>query len=293
MAIEIAAFDPLDVTLVEPATATRAAPGTEPPMLPAAHAHGPPQFQPVPRAIGGVERAPRRAITAPAMASERATGTETSPRAAGSHPDRGSLLAMRRGEVPRLALPAGRWDDLDHPPRGSAPAPAPAVSGLLHDAGGGAHRSDQQVFQADVAPDGSVALHDAPSLRVHVALPRPEALGRALADWYTSDKGVAGEDADTAMSKQIQMSAGSTAAVADPVTGVRQDRATTVILPVLGGSFDATDWMARRHGSDPYAARKLALLDATRDQRAAAGAQHRAAELARTAQIVHDQLTAL
>src|SRR5262249_48506357 len=83
---------------------------------------------------------------------------------AGAPPRRTPLLAMRRGEVPRVVLPAGRWDDLDHAPRGAGPE-RPASTGILQPDGGGRYRSDQGGFDAEVRPDGAVALTDQSSFQ--------------------------------------------------------------------------------------------------------------------------------
>ncbi|HEX8112168.1 MAG TPA: hypothetical protein VF516_30755, partial [Kofleriaceae bacterium] len=166
-------------------------------------------------------------------------------------------------------------------------------SGLLHDAGGGSHRSEQGGFDAIVHPDGTVTLHDNPAFAIHLAVPSLGDLGRAAASWYTCDKGASGKEGDPAMAGQIQVSPGATVAASDPIGTAPRDHATTVIVPVLGGSFEVTDWLMRRHGQDPYAARKLRVLDATRDERVAIGKRHRAAELARTPEVVHRQLEVL
>jgi hypothetical protein len=199
---------------------------------------------------------------------------------------------MRHGEAPSAALPFGRWDNLDHAPRGTAPAPD-ARTGLLRDAGGGSHRSEQGGFDAMIHPDGTVTLHDNPAFSAHLAVPSLGDLGRAAARWYTSDKGPYGTEGDAAMARQIQVSPGATVAPSDPTDTAPREHATTVIIPVIGGGFEITDWLMRRHGQDPYAARKRAMLDATRDERAAIGKRHRAVELARTPEIVHRQLEAL
>ncbi len=209
-------------------------------------------------------------------------------------PARGSLMAMRRGDVPRPVLPSGRWDDLDHVPRGTTPE-KDQTTGILHDSGRGTLESDQGVFVGRVNPDGSVKLRDRPNLNVHLRLPTPKDLGRTLAGWYESDKGAYGRAGDTAMAKQIQVTSGPTTDPEDPAKPEHQlkDMATTVIVPVIGGGFDTTDWLMHRHGEDPYARRKLALLDATRDERVQRGNQHRARQLALTPQIVHRTLEAL
>jgi hypothetical protein len=225
------------------------------------------------------------AITVPGVGS----AGETAPRPPAVP---GGLMAMRRGDVPRAVLPAGRWDGLDHVPRGPAPRNN-LTTGMLEESGGGTYTSEQGVFVARVSPDGSVKLTDNPNLHVHIALPSPKALGRGLARWYESDKGPNGAEGDTVMAKQIQLSAGATTDPPDPVTGKGKDRATTAVVPVLSGGFDVTDWLMRGHSGDPYGARKLAFLDATRDERARIGARHRGEQLAHATQLMRRNLDAL
>jgi hypothetical protein len=95
------------------------------------------------------------------------------------------------------------------------------------------------------------------------------------------------------MAKQIQVTPGATTGPPDPTASQPSDRTTTVIVPVLAGGFDVSDWLMRNHGQDPYAHRKLAFLDATRDERAEIGRRHRDAELARSPELVQKSLQAL
>lgn len=280
--------DPLDVQLI--------APPEEPP------AAEPPRPAAPPRDRHSEPTPPRAAPATPPAAridAAHVTGETTAPTAAppadavAAPPRQPGILAMRRGEVPRVALPAGRWDDLDHAPRGTSPEARPRSSGELHEAGGGTYTSDQKVFDATVRRDGTVELHDARNLNVHLALPTPKSLGRALAGWYESDKGASGKEGDTAMGKQIQVSAGATVQAPDPTGSQPEDQTTTVIIPVLAGGFDITDWLMRNHKLDPYDRRKLTFLDATRDERVAIGKRGRAEQLAMTPQIVLRSLEAM
>ncbi len=64
-------------------------------------------------------------------------------------------------------------------------------------------------------------------------------------------------------------------------------------MPPVGptiATFDMTDWAMRAAGQDPYAAQKLRLLDATRDQRAQIGARHREQQLLQTPALVRASL---
>ena len=294
--IDAAVLAPVEVTVVEPLPPRAAQ--VEPlevaliedpvPALPPPAAPPVPPRSPPPQ---GDHRPP--AITAPG-ATSAAAETAASP-AAGPAIERrpgSSVMSMRRGDAPRLTLPTGRWDDLDHPPSGTSPEQQ-IKTGMLDESGGGTHRSEQGVFVAKVNPDGTVKLTDRPNLRVRLALPTPRDLGRALGSWYDSKKGAFGEGGDDAMAKQIQVTSGARTDPGDPVTTRNNDRAPTATVPVIGGSFDVNDWLMRRHGQDPYASRKLALLDATRDERAQIGSKHRAAQLKQSTQIMQKNLEAL
>jgi len=225
----------------------------------------------------GDAKPPAAAIVVPGAGS----ADETVPRQPPAH---SPMMSMRGGAAPRPELPSGRWDDLDHAPRGTAPE-KDLTTGILHESGGGTYKSDQGTFTGKVNPDGSVKLTNSRNLNVHVALPTPKTLGRALSSWYDSDKGAFGAEGDPAMAKQIQASPGSTV---DP-----GDRSKTVIVPVLAGGFDATDWMMRNHGQDPYASKKLSFLDATRDERVQIGNRHRAEQLTHSTQLMQRNLDAL
>jgi hypothetical protein len=60
------------------------------------------------------------------------------------------------------------------------------------------------------------------------------------------------------------------------------------------GTLDITAYLMRKAGiGDPFASRKLALLDATRDERAARGDNYRAEQLARSAELMRANLERL
>jgi hypothetical protein len=246
--------------------------------------------------VAVLDERPAAAVPAQATTSQRPRGGteaivvpgargaptgELPPRATEPHVP---LMAMRRGDAPRLTLPSGRWDALDHAPSGTGPEKR-LTSGMLHESGGGTYQSDQGGFVGKVNADGTVKLTDKPSFHIHLALPSLKDLGRAAAAWYESDKGPSGKEGDRSMANQIQATNGTPL---DPGGG-----GTTVIVPVFAGGFDPTDWLMRRHGQDPYSARKLALLDKTRDERVQIGNQHRAERLALTPQIIRKNLEAL
>jgi hypothetical protein len=290
--IEIVTVDRPTTAPIEAAVPVEVALADEPPVPPpAARTHTPPVPPPAEPRAEGQAPPPAAAITAPGVPGVSGAGSasEIAPR---QPPARSAMMMMRRGDVPRAELPGGRWDDLDHVPRGTAPE-KDLTTGILHESGGGTHTSDQGVFVGKVNPDGTVKLTDQPNLHVHLALPTPTSLGRGLSSWYDSAKGRFDAEGDTAMAKQVQVTSGATAGPVDPVTTRNQDRATTVVVPIVAGGFDATDWLMRRHGQDPYASKKLAFLDQTRDERVQIGNRYRAAQLARSPQRMQKNLDAL
>jgi hypothetical protein len=284
-AIEIVAVDRPAAVPAVPAVPINVALADERPEAPTVPVARPPS-RPAPslRAPGEADH-PTPAIAVPGAGS----AGETTP---GPPPARSTLMAMRRGDAPRVALPAGRWDDLDHVPRGTTPE-KDLTTGILQESGGGTYKSDQGVFVGKVRPDGSVKITDNPNLNVHLALPTPTSIGNALSRWYDSDKGPSAHGGDTALARQIQVTPGATTDPTDPVTTRNKDRATTVVVPVLAGGFDTTDWLMRRHGQDPYASKKLAFLDSTRDERVQIGNRHRAAQLKQSPQLMQKNLDAL
>lgn len=57
--------------------------------------------------------------------------------------------------------------------------------------------------------------------------------------------------------------------------------------------FDVTDAMMRRHGIDPYSSYKMKVLDETREERVAMGAQYRTQQLAQSRQYMQKNLERL
>ncbi|HWU90233.1 MAG TPA: hypothetical protein VN253_23375, partial [Kofleriaceae bacterium] len=166
----------------------------------------------------------------------------------------------------------------DYAPRGTSADPGVAPTGQLHESGGGSYRSDQGPFTAKIAPDGSVTLKDRQNFQFGLRPPTPKSIAKGVTQWYYSDKGPDGKRGERSLENSV---GGSTDA---------DDRSKAVIVPVIGGGFDLTDAFMRRKGADPYASKKLAFLDSTRDERVQIGSQHRAQQLVLTPQIVQKHL---
>jgi len=260
---------PIEVTLLEPAAS--AGPGAAPsPAIggdaPAAIGSGTARFV----AHGG-----RGAGTAPPSGPPGEPGHGT---AAGR-----DLMKMRGPELHGVAL---SFDPDKHP----LPPPV-AISGRLHDAGRNMVIPDL-VTTVKVDPDGSAHFHDKPDAEIHLQLPimSRAQLGNMLRKWYEDPY------AQTKVGKTQDMAPVDQAVEGTWESGLtgHPDPQGGGTVPVAGGSFDITAWAMRKaHVGDPYQARKLALLDSTRAERAERGGAFRAQQLARSAEIMRGNLEQL
>jgi hypothetical protein len=175
-------------------------------------------------------------------------------------------------------------DDLEHPPGGERPVEDVPESGRLQPSGGGTHRSNEGVFTARVERDGSVSLKDSRNLRITWPDPRklpkiPKAIGNGIAGWYAQDD---------KRPKDAEREPINNSRPVDQDT--RPDHGQTSTVPILGGGFDITDAFMRRKKVDPYASKKLAYLDSTRDERVQIGKRYRKSQLAQSAELMQKQL---
>lgn len=169
---------------------------------------------------------------------------------------------------------------------GERPAPIPE-SGRLAPAGGGAARIGDLTFTGDVSPDGTVRIRDKANFNIHLTIPSPRALGRGLATW-AEDPYAQVRAADDPKYGERATRGDHAAVQADDQ---KPDHGGTV--PIVGGGFDVTDWVARKalgRAGDPYAARKRAALDATRDERVEMGRRYKREQLAHVDALMADTL---
>ena len=210
-----------------------------------------------------------------------ATGTSIIEQPATTEPTPGtSLLSMRRPRVD-IALPSAKYDDLEHVPAGTN-AEQDLTSGRLAPSGGGRYRSDEGVFVANVGADGSVKFKDSKNVHAQFAVPRVKNLGTGISAWLDDPNKPVGSIGQPAHDK-IALNNDNL-----EENFKRPDSGGTV--PMVGGTFDATDAFMRRHGQDPYASRKLAYLDSTRDERVQIGTKHRQQQLAQATAIMQKNL---
>ena len=229
------------------------------------------------------------AVDVPVTGGQITTGTagttrsSSEPSTPGVDKPRSPYLDMRRGGHADLTLPGTR-DDLDHAPAGTKPQP-----GLTSKR---AHKADEGSFIAKVDKDGGVTINDRSDFSIRWALPTPKLIGRGFADWYESDKGPDGKRGKRTLENEVSGSVDKPTAGCEGVrdNACSPDRSVTVIVPVFRGGFNPTDWLMRRTVGDPYASKKRAYLDATRDERAQIGATHRSEQLKQTAIIMRRNL---
>lgn len=224
------------------------------------------------------------ATTGAATSGTTDTGTGTTEPAPGTPGTKNPLLDMRKGAPVRLTVgvPTGRWDGREHAPETYGPD---IDSGQLAPSGGGTYRSDEGVFTAKVDRDGSVSLKDSKNFNIRFALPRPKQVGRKVASWYTDKNKPVGQLPPDKTTTEPVLNNGEATGQYD-----RKPDHGEAPLPIVSGGFDVTDALMRQKGIDPYAAKKLAYLDSTRDQRVQIGQRHRAKQLEQATVIMKGNL---
>jgi hypothetical protein len=227
-------------------------------------------------------------------ASSTSTSTSTSTESITTGAPRtetgdGSRLLSMRDPI-RRPDGAGAADVLARIAEGGKPLEAPIpASGRLDPDGGGHARIDDLTFTGKVEPDGTVHIEDKPNAHVSIALPKPKAIGRALAKWaedpyaYTKNQRQPGDD--------IENAPRGDGAVLTP-KDQKPDSGGTVTI--ISGGFDVTAWLSQqvlgKAKGDVYAARKRAALDATRDERVEMRRRFRKDQLDHAEAIVRDSL---
>ena len=187
-----------------------------------------------------------------------------------------SLLAMRAADL-RIHAVHEQPAAPPTPPTPMAPL-APLAMPASPDSGELDPAATHEAFSLQVDRDGAAHVHDTRNLRWVLKLPTVKDLKRGLADWH---------EALAEMERPPPL----------PTTHDREDAARPIERP-LGSvgvtilKFDATDWLMRSVGQDPYASAKLNQLDATRDARAAIGARYRRTQLAHADALMQQNLEA-
>lgn len=176
--------------------------------------------------------------------------------------------------------------------------------------GGGRFLVRDPVVTVRVAPDGTVDLKDRPHVGVRLNLPTPqnltaqaEHLKRDLAAWIADPYRDARVGKSQDLPQRLQAVPGMcdrygdrhcfTAADQAKEWAAEDEGVTQKVTSVLEGKLDLTGYLAKLHGRDVYASRKLKILDQTRDERFRNGQTYRAEQLDRSAELVQRNLEAL
>jgi len=215
----------------------------------------------------------------------------TAPDTSGDHPTRDtidtprtSLLSMRARSQPDHDVPAPRSVDLrlhglpggdsgravegDHGPA--------TVDGIIADAAVRPHgppgeRDDN--FSVVTDDNGTAHVVRKPDTTIHSAIPTPKQIADGVDAWTKVDK-FTDQDYVTLSGNKIFEGNG--------VHVIPFEGSVDFLIPVVGGNFDIAQAIQRGLGEDPYRAHRQHLLDASRDERAAALARKRTLALADT-----------
>ena len=229
---------------------------------------------------------PGRVVRRPAISTGTApAATETTAPSTSPGP-RNRYMDMRRPAAKRITLPTKLEWDPDMP--AESPPPPDVTTGQLDPSGNGTYRSDQGPFVAKVGRDGSVTLKDKKNFSIRIALPSPKDLGKLIADWYLDPNKPIGFLPPEKITKAPVLNA-EEASGGDK----KRDHGDVAGIPILAGGFDISDAFMRSKGQDPYASKKLAFLDSTREERVQIGMRHRSEQLAMAPQIMKKNLERL
>jgi len=286
--------------------ATGAAHAPAPPPAPTIEISIEPRAPPVPRPTATLEP-PRTVVTAPARSPRRAPAD---PRIGAIEPAtaRPSEVAAR---VFRMRGPELWYADevlVSIATAGSPRRPAaPAPSGRLVPYGREWLARDR-VASMHVQQDGTVAFENESDLALYWTLPLPSSprrVGDLLEAWYRDPYAQTTARRVRDLPKHEQAVEGGWDAGAggdgQPDGTLRDNgRPSTrfvaggAAVPLAGGSFGLTAWAMRQaRVGDPYVARKRVLIEATSDERVQIGVTDRERQLARTAELMRQNLIEL
>ncbi|MDB4952570.1 MAG: hypothetical protein JWO36_139 [Myxococcales bacterium] len=252
--------------------------------------------------------------------SSEAITTTASPNTASEQSPRGTepsspFMRMRRPDLrpdrAAMELIAAR----------GVPAPQPMnPSGRLRDAPNGEAVIDDAAATVSVDKDGTAHIHDKqvevqyPIAQLAHSLVAPKVLlhdiGEDIANWYADPDAGKRFGPTQDLPRALQAIPGQCdgwgkamcddANAPDSERNEREarttDRGFSLVRDVLRGRYitgnmDITAYLMRKAGvGDAFASRKLALLDDTRDERAARGASYRAEQLVRSAETMRENL---
>ncbi|HEY5948734.1 MAG TPA: hypothetical protein VIV40_24755 [Kofleriaceae bacterium] len=183
-------------------------------------------------------------------------------------------------------------------------------SGKLESQPGGRAVIYDRVTTMTVDADGKAHFDDKPDIDLHFHLPIPKIweienmrkdLGHELTEWFKDPEAGKRYGRTQDLPRHLQASEGACDSWANtmcddplaPQIEARVRERKKVEGGILGGFADITAYLHRKYVGDPYASRKLKLLDDTRDERVAMGTAHRAQQAVRSAEFMTRNLQAL
>ena len=122
---------------------------------------------------------------------------------------------------------------------------------------------------------GRVRFEDRPNLRIRLVVPGRRELGAMIDAWLADPYGQALAATADPLGDYVEPDSRS----APSTPGENANAKNTFIAPILAGGFDLTDALMRGAGQDPYSAKKLAFMDATREERAQIARRRQAVDL--------------
>jgi hypothetical protein len=218
---------------------------------------------------------------------------------------RGPDLGLDRGTAERIAAGGG-----------NAPRDELHESGKLESEPGGRAAIYDRVTTVTVDRDGTAHFADKKDIDLHFKLPIPKIweveemrkdLGHTLTEWFKDPEAGKRYGRMQDLPRHLQASEGGCSSWGDLMCDdplapeiearVRERTKSTggggIFGTILGGAADITAYLHRKYVGDPYASRKLKLLDDTRDERVAMGVAYRAEQAARSAEIMRGNLERL
>ncbi len=228
----------------------------------------------------------------------------------------GSATSGSRSETPPISGESlrmrGRRHDLQLPPSaldrivtGGKPLQQSPHDERLQPNGGGEHVIYDRVTTVKVARDGRATFADKKDIDPKLTLPIMTfdeirtGIGNHLSAWYADPyrDQRAGRMQD--LPRHLTAVPGACESLNDPACDTEPDdrplkkSLSRGFVPVVGGNADITAWLHRKFIGDPYASRKLKLLDTTRDARAQIGTNHRSEQRDRASELAQRNVDAL
>jgi hypothetical protein len=192
----------------------------------------------------------------------------------------------------------------------AAPRDEVKKSGKLQSTPGGGAVIYDRVTTMTVEPDGTAHPDDIPDIDPKFHLPVPKVwevenmrkeLGHQLTEWFKDPEAGKRFGPSSELPRHLQASPGACdswgSTMCDDPLAPKIEQLVRERKKVLGGFFggatDITAYLHRKFVGDPYASRKLKLLDDTRDERVAMGTAYRAEQAARSAELMQKNLERL